>query len=108
MVLRASLSRRASSRSQSTTWRCTSGSGTRRRSGRGGKRPAGPPPPAPRLPLLPLPPDQIAVRQHHGHGVAVEPRPQPPLVLVPAQEPLGFLVELFHPVPPVGVLDHRG
>src|SRR5262245_47665961 len=107
MVLRASLSRRASSRSQSTTWRCTSGSATRRRSGRGGKRPARTTTPALRSPLLPLPPHQIAVGQHHGHGVAVEPRPQAALVLVPAQQPLGLLVVPLHPVPPVGILDHR-
>src|SRR5262244_3169970 len=106
MVLRASHSRRASSRSQSTTWRCTSGSATRRRSGRGGKRPAGAATPALLLSLLPLPPDQVAVRQHHGHGVPVEPRPEPPLVLVPAQQPLGLLVKSLHPVPPVGVLHH--
>src|SRR5215831_1419461 len=108
MAFRASLSRRAASRSQSTTWRCTSGSATRRRSGRGGKRPARTTTPALLLSLLPLPPDQVAVRQHHGHGVAVEPRPQTALVLVPAQQPLGLLVVPLHPVPPVGILGHRG
>src|SRR5262249_19795511 len=107
MVLRVSLSRCAASRSQSTTWRCTSGRGIRRRSGRGGKRPARATTPALLLPLLPLPPHQVAVGQHHRHCVPVEPRPQPPLVLVPAQQPLGLLVGPLHPVPPVRVLHHR-
>src|SRR5690606_35524430 len=108
MELRASISRRASRRSQSTTWRWTSGRGTRRRSGRGGKSPAGATTTTPSLPLLPFPPDQIAVGQHHRHRMPMEPRPQPPLVLVPAQQPLGLLVEPLDPVPPVGVLDHLG
>src|SRR4051794_39948406 len=97
-------SRRAWSSSQSQMRRCTSGSGTRLRSGRGGKRPALPPAPAHPLPLLPLLLDQEAVGQHHQHRVPMEARPQPPLVLVPARQPLGLLVVLLHPVPPVGVL----
>src|SRR5262249_53055275 len=97
-------SRRACSNNQSHTPRCTSGNGTRLRSGRGGKRPTLPPTPAPRLPLSPPLSDQQPVRQHHQPPVAVEARPQPPLVLVPAQKPLGLLVVLLHPVPSVGVL----
>src|SRR3954452_13667158 len=106
MSSRDSNSLAASSRSQSHTWRCSSGRDTRRRSGRGGKSPprssrAGAPPA-----LLPLVPDQKAVRQHHADRVPVEARPQPPLVLVPAQQPLRFLVILLHPVPPMGILHH--
>src|SRR5438270_7093553 len=96
----------ASSRSQSQTWRCTSGSDMRRRSGRGGKSPPRASRAGALLPLLPFVPDQKAVRQHHAHRVPVEARPQPPLVLVPAQQPLRFLVILLYPVPPVGVLHH--
>src|SRR4029079_8428943 len=58
------------------------------------------------LPPLPLVPDQEAVRQHHADRVPVEARPQPPLVLVPAQQPLRFLVILLHPVPPMRILHH--
>src|SRR5690242_5643476 len=94
----------ASRRSQSTIWRCTSGRDIRRRSGRGGKSP----PRAPRAgsfgPALPFSPDQEAVGQHHTDGVPVESLPSPTLILVPAQEPLGLLVEPLHPLPPVGIL----
>src|SRR5512143_1354475 len=103
----AANSRIASRRSQSITWRCTSGSDTRRRSGRGGKRPAGTTTPALLLPLMPLLPDQEAVGQHHTDRMPMEPRPQPALVLVPAQQALGLLGVPLHPVPPVRVLDHR-
>src|SRR5690349_16774893 len=98
-------SRAASSRSQSTMRRWTCGSGSRRRSGRGGKRPAPPAAPACPLPLTPLLPHQEAIRQHDRHRVPVKALPQPPLVLVPAQQALGLLVVLLHPVPPVPVLD---
>src|SRR5215813_11129885 len=93
-------------RSQSQIRRWISGSDTRRRSRRGGKRPALAAAPAYPLPLRELLPDQEAVRQHHTHRVAVEAGPQPALVLVPAQQPLGLLVELLHPVPPVRVAHH--
>src|SRR5512142_146363 len=99
-------SRIASRHSQSITWRCTSGSDRRRRSGRGGKRPACPTTPARLLPLLPLLSDQEGVGQHHTDGMPMEPRPQTALVLVPAQQALGLLVVPLHPVPPVRVLDH--
>src|SRR5579885_1310014 len=93
-----------SSRSQSTIWRCTSGRDTRRRSGRGGKSP----PRATRAgsirSALPFLPHQEAVRQHHTHRMAMEPLPPPALILVPAQEPLGVLMEPLHPVPPVRIL----
>src|SRR5436305_799849 len=58
------------------------------------------------LALLPLLPDQEAVRQHYTDGMPMEPRPQPPLILVPAQQLLGLLVISLHPVPPVRVLHH--
>src|SRR4051812_20656640 len=95
-----------STRSQSQICRCTSGSGTRRRSGRGGKSP----PRSSRAGSLwssaPLLPDQEAVGQHHAHRVSVESRPQPALILVPAQQLLGLLVISLYPVPPVRVLHH--
>src|SRR5512135_1030486 len=102
----ADSSRMASHSNQSTTRRCTSGSGSRRRSGRGGKSPAGPPTPGSLGPLMPLQPHQEAGGQHHTDRMPMEPRPQPPLILVPAQQTLGLLVILLHPVPPVRVLDH--
>ena len=74
MSSRPSHSRIASSRSQSQIWRCTSGSDTRRRSGRGGKSPPRSARAGSLLPLLPLLPDQEAVRQHHAHRVPVEAR----------------------------------
>src|SRR3954470_23472250 len=56
------------------------------------------------LPALPpLLPHQETVRQHHRHRMAVEARPQSTLILVPAQQPLGLLMILLHPVPPMGV-----
>src|SRR3954454_612886 len=97
----------ASWRSQSQIRRCTSGRVTRRRSARGGKSPPGSSQAGLLLSFLVLLPHQEAVGQHHGDRVAVEATPSSPLVLVPAQEPLGLLVVLLHPVPPVGVLHHR-
>src|SRR5579864_7797663 len=93
-------------RSQSQIRRWISGSGNRRRSGRGGKSPAGTAPPSLLHPLLVLLPHQEAIGQHHHHRVAVEARPQPPLILVPAQKALGLLVELLHPVSAVRVTHH--
>src|SRR5262245_8021357 len=105
MRSRATNSRTAWNRSQSTTRRWTAGSGARRRSRRGGKSPAPQAGPGYLLPVVELLPDQEAVRQHDGDRVPVEPGPQPPLVLVPAQQPLRLLVVTLHPVPPVRVLD---
>src|SRR4029453_17264164 len=96
----------ACQRSQSQVRRCTSGRDRRRRSGRGGKRPAWPATPALLRPLLHFLPDQETVSQHPPHRVAIEARPQPSLILVPAQETLGLLVILLHPVPPVRVTHH--
>src|SRR5260370_8060033 len=99
-------SRAASRRSPSQMRRWIAGSGRRRRSGRGGKRPAWPAPSPRLLPLLELVPDQETVRQHHADRVPVEARPESPLVLVPAQQHLRFLVVPLHPVPAVGILHH--
>src|SRR5215472_7852444 len=101
-------SRRAAQRSHSLTRRWTSGSGIRRRSGRGGKN-------APRasthgtlLALSHFQPDQKTIAQHDGDGVAMKTIPAPALILVPAQLGFGFLMILLHPVAAVGILDHRG
>src|SRR5512143_2800771 len=106
MRSRNSNSLAASSRSQSLIWRCTSGSDTRRRSGRGGKSPPRAPRAGPYRPALPFLPDQEAVRQQHAHRMAMEAPPEPPLVLIPAEQLLGLLVIPLHPVTPVGVLHH--
>src|SRR5262249_55227335 len=98
--------RLASSRSQSQMRRWISGRGRRLRSGRGGKKPARPATSALRLSLFELLPDQEAVRQHDAHRVAVEPPPQPPLLLAPPQHRLRLLVELLHPGAPVPVFHH--
>src|SRR3954447_17116074 len=100
-------SRAASSRSQSQIRRWTSGSVIRRRSARGGKSPPRSSRAGSLLPVSPLLPHQEAVGEHHADRVAVEPAPPPALVLVPAQQPLGLLMILLHPVPPVRVLHHR-
>src|SRR5258708_17080427 len=97
-------SHRACSKSQSQMRRCTSGSDTRLRSGRGGKSPTGTSPRGYLLPLVPLADDQETISQHHQHTVSVEASPQPPLVLVPAQQALGLRVELLHTEAPVRVL----
>lgn len=80
----------------------------RRRSGRGGKRLTGTPPPLPLLALMPLQPDQETVTQHHQHSMAMKALPQPSLVLVSAQQPLGLFVRLFHPVAAMDVFHHHG
>src|SRR5581483_8867329 len=93
MRSRSFSSRRACSNSQSQRRRWISGRDTRLRSGRGGKRPALRAAPALPLPVLPLLADQEAVGQHDQHAVAVEAGPESALVLVPAEQPLGLLVE---------------
>src|SRR5512135_426331 len=103
MNSRDSHSLAASRRSQSLICRCTAGSGSRRRSGRGGKSPPRTSRAGLLLSLMPLLPDQETVGQHHTHRVPVEPRPEPALILVPPQQFLGFLMVLLHPVPSVSV-----
>ena len=91
-------------RSQSQICRWTSGSDTRRRSGRGDRARRRSARTSPRLTLLPLAPDQETVGQHHTDRMAMKTRPQPPLILIPTQEPLGLLMILLHPMPSVGIL----
>jgi hypothetical protein len=91
-------SRRAAQRSHSLTRRWTSGSGIRRRSGRGGK--SGPRAAAPlvSLPFPPFQPDQKTIAQHYGDGVAMKAIPASSLILIPAQLGFGFLMILLDPV----------
>src|SRR5918992_4419340 len=90
-------------RSQQATSRCTPGSCFRLGSRRGGKGVPGTPWPLLAASVLHLQPDQEAVGQHHGGGMAVEAPPPPTLILVPAQLPLGLLVELLDGMTPVGI-----
>src|ERR1700739_1367816 len=97
-------SRRAARRSHSLTRRWSSGSGTRRRSGRGGK--SGPRPAAQlaSLALAPFQPHQKTIAQHDGDGVAMKAIPAPPLILLPAQLGFGCLMILLDPVAAVRLL----
>lgn len=72
-------------RNHSATSRCMAGSVLRRDFGRGGKKLASATLALGAAPLLQVQPDQEAVGQHHGDRVPMEARPQPALVLVPAQ-----------------------
>src|SRR2546425_3553833 len=101
-------SRMAARRSHSLTRRWTSGSGTRRRSERGGK--SGPRPPAhlAALPLPPFQPDQKTIAQHHRDRVPMKAIPTPPLILIPPQLRFSFFMILLHPVATVRILDHHG
>src|SRR5258705_6303106 len=101
-------SRIAARRSHSLTRRWTSGSGTRRRSGRGGKNGTRPSAHFTLRPLPPFQPDQKTVAQHHREGVPMKPIPAPPLILIPAQFRFRFLMILLHPVAPMGILDQHG
>src|SRR5215470_504314 len=104
----ASNSWMAAQRNHSLNRRWTCGSGTRRRSGRGGK--SGPQASA-HLALLALAhfqPDQKTVAQHYGDGVAMKTVPASSLILIPAQLGFGFLMILLDPVATVGILDHSG
>src|SRR5215470_11323875 len=98
-------SRMAAQRSHSLTRRWSCGSGTRRRSGRGGKSGPRPPTHLAALPLPPFQPHQKTIAQHYGDGVAMKAIPAPPLILIPAQLGFGFLMILLHPVATVGILD---
>lgn len=99
-------SRIASKRSQSLTQRCTWGSVSRRRSGRGGKRRAWPSDLRLILALAKLQPDQKTVSQHHRYGVAMEAVPASPLMLIPAQFAFRLFVVLLDPVTAMCLLDH--
>src|SRR5215470_17436700 len=104
----ASNSRMAARRSHSLSRRWTSGSGIRRRSGRGGK--SGPRPSAhcALLALSHFQPHQETIAQHDGDGVAMKAIPAPPLILIPAQLGFGFLMILLDPVATVRIFDHPG
>src|SRR5215469_16311905 len=101
-------SRMAARRSHSLTRRWSCGSGTRRRSGRGGKSRPWPSAPPAALALPPFQPHQKTIAQHHGDGVAMNTITAPALILIPAQLGFGFLMILLHPVAAVRILDHRG
>src|SRR5215471_15791892 len=99
---------RMAAQRHSLSWRWTSGSGIRRRSGRGGKS-------APRasahcalLALAHFQPHQKTIAQHDGDGMAMKAIPAPSLILIPAQLGFGFLMILLDPVATVRILDHSG
>ena len=91
-------------RSQQATSRCIPGSRFRLGSRRGGKGVPGTPWAMLSASVLHLQPDQEAVGQHHGGGMAVEAPPPPTLVLVPAQLPLGLFMELLNSMPAMAIL----
>src|SRR5918999_1916738 len=98
-------------RSHRATSRWIAGSVCRRRSGRGGKRVARATAPPGAAPVAQLHPDQEAVGQHDRDRMAMEARPQPPLILVPAHLTFGLFMGLFDGIPAVGLagpLFHRG
>src|ERR671916_3153753 len=90
-------------RSHWTTSRCTAGSVLRRRSERGGKKVAGATSPGLTAALAQLQPDQKTVGQHHRDRMPMEARPQPSLVVVPAQLALGLFMKLFNRMAPMGI-----
>src|SRR5688500_16543918 len=92
-------------RSQLATFRCTSGNARRQRSGRGGKRVAWATPFGMSIALSKLQPDQKTQGQHHRHRMPVKARPQPTLILVPAQFPFAFFMELFNGMATMGILN---
>src|SRR6516164_7005840 len=98
----------AAQRNHSLSRRWTCGSGTRRRSGRGGK--SGPQAAAhcALLALAHFQPHQKTIAQHHGDGVAMKAIPAPSLILIPAQLGFSFFMILLDPVAAVGILDHPG
>ena len=89
-------------RNHRATSRCTAGSVLRRYFGRGGKRAASASLADVMVPFLQPQPDQKAIRQHDGHGMPMKPQPQPPLVLIPAQLPLGLFMKRLDGMPPMG------
>src|SRR5712691_2250725 len=92
-------------RSHRATSLCTTGSARRHRSGRGGKRVAWATPVWVGTALSQLQPDQKAHGQHHDDRMPVKARPQPALILVPAQLLFGLLMPLLDGVPAMGVVD---
>src|SRR3989475_12044978 len=92
-------------RSHRATSQCTAGSARRQRSGRGGKRVAWATAVCVAMALPQLQPDQKAHGQHHRDRMPVKARPQPTLILVPAQLLFGLLMPLLDGVPAMGVVD---
>src|ERR687893_1123214 len=90
-------------RSHWTTSRCTARSVLRRQSARGGKRVTGATSPGLTAALTQLQPDQKTVGQHHRDRMPMEARPQPSLVVVPAQLALGLFMKLFNGMAPMGI-----
>src|SRR6516165_2815446 len=101
-------SRMAAQRSHSLTRRWSCGSGTRRRSGRGGKSGRWASAHLALLALAHFQPDQRTIAQHDGDGVAMKAIPASSLILIPAQLGFGFFMILFDPVAAVGIFDHPG
>src|SRR5215471_2197892 len=101
-------SRMAAQRSHSLSRRWTSGSGIRRRSGRGGKSDPWASAHSALLALSHFQPHQKTIAQHYGDGVAMKAIPAPSLILIPAQLRFGLLMILLDPVAAVSILDHPG
>jgi hypothetical protein len=97
----------ASGRSHWATARCTAGSVLRRCSGRGGQWVASATRPLGAALLASFQPDQQAIRQQDCDHMPVQPRPQPPLVRIPAQLPLGLCMQRLHRVAPMGIAGQR-
>src|SRR5262249_1121535 len=98
----------AARRSHSLTRRWSCGSGTRRRSGRGGKSDPQASAHCALLALSHFQPHQKTIAQHYADGVPMKSIPAPSLILIPAQFGFGFLMILLDPVATVGILDHPG
>src|SRR5512139_214989 len=90
-----------------TTWRWMAASDWRRRSRRGGKDAARATSPLQSFTFPPFQPDQETIGQQDQCGVSMEAMPQAALVLIPAQEALGFFMKLLDPVAAMRVLHHR-
>ncbi len=78
-------------RSQSTTWGKKHGGATRQ---------------SLHLPFASFHVDQETEAQHDQHGIAMKPRPEPFLIMVPAQFAFSLFMILFAPMPPMRVF-HR-
>src|SRR6266699_3296976 len=91
-------------RSHCATSRCTAGSARRHRSGRGGKRVAWATPFWMAMALPQLQPEHKAQRQHNRDCMSVKARPQPALILIPAQFFFGLLMELFDGMTTMGII----
>src|SRR5512143_1006598 len=89
-----------------TTWRWMAANDWRRRSRRGGKDAPRATSPAHLFAFAPFQPDQETVGQQDQCGMAMEAMPQATLVLIPAQQALGFFMKLFDPVATVRVFHH--